>query len=554
MFYLFLNIVFLGLWSCSAPNPPYSSTNPTYSVVRELQPLPLPHSLGVLPFDYHGEHAGWAWVRQALPDMLITDLSLWPGLDIVSRQLIGEVLREQWIQHRGVTDPRSAVRLGRLSGVRYLLKGSFYVTSSHITVDVHVLDVEDGRVVRAERVSEAPNHLPRLERRLAEKIGGFFGLRSKVVLEGKKKSIQGERITPKRQQNLKVFKEPAQLPSGINVPTSQAMIHSMDPLLRLDRAQRLREEAWKVADEVWRQGFAVELGSPHFGNPESSSGENLKQNVMWVPVTSFFVKDRLRNLHRSVEFTFLSDGNPSRQEGTIIWQSENAMRSRLFIERLLMPRRLFVRAISQTGEVIGTASHGSWRVDDFVTSSEDGSIKLGVWPTLAIVGEVGFSTTLLASHQNLHHYDAVVVTVPGEERLISVEFIDSGRSDDVQTSKFVHQEIQHRLEKWFLKNWSPSIMESLPVHGYLPGNRRTFQLHLLIRSGIVEEAHIVQNPNEELLVAQTESLVSGVVGQCLLNCQQIPREDSDHASVVHVRVQLDLIKDVQSVGLGQTVS
>ena len=342
--------------------------------------------------------------------------------------------------------------------------------------------------------------------------------------------------------------------SSIKVPSSQAMMHSMDPLLRLDRAQHLREEAWRVADEVWRQGFAVELGSPHFGNPESSPVENLNQDIMWVPVTSYFAADRLRNLHRSVQFTFLNDDN-HRQEGTIFWQSENAMRSRLFIERFRMPRRLFVRAISQAGEVLGVASKGSWRVDDFVTSSEDGNIQLGVWPTLAIVGEVGFSTTLLASHQNLHHYDAVVVTVPGEGRLISVEFIDTDRAGDAQTSKFAHQDvtIRRRLEEWFLKNWNPSIMESLPVHGYLPGNRRTFHLHLSIHDGIVEEAHIVQNPDEELLVAQTEYLASRVVGYCLLDCQHIPREDSYQARVSHVRVQLDLIKDVQSVGLGQTV-
>ena len=195
MFYLFLSMVFLGLWSCSTANLPYSSTTPSsFSVIQGTQTLPLPHSLGVLPFDYHGEHSGWAWVRHALPDMLITDLTLWPGLDIVSRQLIGEVLREQWLQHRGVTDPTSAVRLGRLSGVRYLLKGSFFVTSSHITVDVHVLDVEDGRVVRAERITEALDHIPILERRLAEKIGGFFGLQSKVNARRKEKEYSRNKV------------------------------------------------------------------------------------------------------------------------------------------------------------------------------------------------------------------------------------------------------------------------------------------------------------------------------------------------------------------------
>ena len=130
---------------------------------------------------HHIDPSHWEWLRQGLPDMLTTDLALWPDIEIVSRQLLGEVLREQWIQHRGTSESDSVVKLGQLSGARYLVKGSVYPLDADLVVDVHILDVENGIVVRTARATGTFETVPALVRKLAQQIGKFFGVHAPVV-------------------------------------------------------------------------------------------------------------------------------------------------------------------------------------------------------------------------------------------------------------------------------------------------------------------------------------------------------------------------------------
>ena len=86
--------------------------------VVTLQPVSPPYSLAILPFEDYSNRPDLSWLRQGLPDMLVTDLALLPGVRVVSRHRLGEVLREQWLQPRGSFEEASTVRLGRLLGAR----------------------------------------------------------------------------------------------------------------------------------------------------------------------------------------------------------------------------------------------------------------------------------------------------------------------------------------------------------------------------------------------------------------------------------------------------
>ena len=134
---------------------------------------------------------------------------------------------------------------------------------------------------------------------------------------------------------------------------------------------------------------------------------------------------------------------------------------------------------------------------------QSGAIHVSVWPQSTIQGETGFSTSILSHYQTIGHFDAVVVTVPDERRVISVETIESG--DDVRSQAVVpvqhKMELQTNLENWFRENWMPPVMESLPVHGYLPGNRRVLQLRVSGKHEKIQDVQLINVANESFLVA-----------------------------------------------------
>lgn len=79
--------------------------------------------------------------------MLVSDLAQWPQLEVVSRDALGSVLREQWLQQRGFSSVENPVGLGKLKGVRYLIQGRMYVQQDILSVDLQIVDVETGVVV-----------------------------------------------------------------------------------------------------------------------------------------------------------------------------------------------------------------------------------------------------------------------------------------------------------------------------------------------------------------------------------------------------------------------
>ena len=482
--------------------------------------------------------------------MLTTDLALWPDIEIVSRQLLGEILREQWIQQRATSESKVVVRLGQLSGARYLVKGTVYPLDSGMSVEVHVLDVESGIVVRTVRVRGSLEDIPVLARGLAQHIGNLFGPQTSPTIE---RTPELSKRTQSREDgrgpDVDVVQEMV-LPDHFS-GESQSQVLASDVLLRLERRQRLRGEAWLLAEEVWRRGLSVVLRAPEFSNSKHASGQESTEEYLWIPVSSFFLPDRLEGIHPSLHVSFSTVD--SQNKGTLTWESDEEITNQLFSERFQVPRRLFVRGISQTGEVVGVSSQGSWRVDRLIESADDGSIHLLVWPNHILEGKAGFLENTLAQEPAIQHFDAKVVPVPDEQRIISVENLvqaDSSRADITTREKI----LQKWLKKWFQENWVPPVMESLPVSGYLPGNRRVLQLRISGKDGMVQDIRLLQGPDEPFLVAQTKQLFPKLLGICLHFCGDDASGDGIHEESFEFRVQLDLVKDLQHVGLGEHVN
>lgn len=103
---LLWSVILCGLTSCQTIRP---------EVKRSVYPLPC--QVAVLPF--YGEEPFRADVANALISQLIDT-----GYAVIERSALPEILQEQALQYTGHVDPRTAIEMGRIAGVDYIVMGS----------------------------------------------------------------------------------------------------------------------------------------------------------------------------------------------------------------------------------------------------------------------------------------------------------------------------------------------------------------------------------------------------------------------------------------------
>lgn len=106
-------------------------------------------TVAVLYFDYGGGAKTMRVLRKGLASMLISDLSTLKAVRIVERDRLQKLLGELKLNRSRVIDRRSANRLGRMLGARYMVLGSYFSLMSKLRIDAKVVRVETGAVVKS---------------------------------------------------------------------------------------------------------------------------------------------------------------------------------------------------------------------------------------------------------------------------------------------------------------------------------------------------------------------------------------------------------------------
>jgi TolB-like protein len=76
--------------------------------------------------------------------MLTTDLEETSMFNMVDRMRLNDILREHSMQQAGLTDPATALAIGKLLTARYILSGTFMVVGQDLRINVQVFSVEKG--------------------------------------------------------------------------------------------------------------------------------------------------------------------------------------------------------------------------------------------------------------------------------------------------------------------------------------------------------------------------------------------------------------------------
>ncbi len=104
-----------------------------------------------------------------LPSMIMTDLETIGVFNIISREMLKDVLREQAMQQTGLVDEKQAVQVGRIVAAKYVLTGNYMALDGQLHIESRLLSVEYGTQMGAAAVTG--------------QLTGFFNLEKQLVLE-----------------------------------------------------------------------------------------------------------------------------------------------------------------------------------------------------------------------------------------------------------------------------------------------------------------------------------------------------------------------------------
>lgn len=140
-----------------------------------LGAAPAPPTVAVLYFDYQGKDEQMGLLRKGLAQMLISDLTGPDSYRLVERDRLQDLLTELDLNKSRKIDRKTANRLGKLLGARYMVLGGYFDVLGTLRVDARVVRVETGEVVGSVGANGKPDDFLALEQKLAEDLSAILG-------------------------------------------------------------------------------------------------------------------------------------------------------------------------------------------------------------------------------------------------------------------------------------------------------------------------------------------------------------------------------------------
>ena len=251
---------------------------------------------------------------------------------------------------------------------------------------------------------------------------------------------------------------------------------------------------------------------------------------------------------------------------------EDPEAQQLFVETLLKPRRMFVRALDHKGKVLGVYSRWEWKTDEFFQIGKDGSIHFPSSTSPFLETKAAFSYKLVAGLRTIDRFDAVIVPVMAERRRTVVEVVEQAQREpelllDVVDDK--SQEAQNLLEmkraliekqgeklregihRWIQGHWAPPITESIPIPGYLPRNRQRAVVLVSELNGNITPNHLKKISAVHGFANSIREVLTRITLHCFPPCSKDKPQKGSMDEPREFRIQFELVKDLTAVGFNQ---
>ncbi|MDH5574269.1 MAG: hypothetical protein OEY80_02165 [Nitrospirota bacterium] len=545
-----LAICLVALEGCQGPlvvAVPPDSASPSFLSSPQPSLLDRPYTLAILPFENLSRHTHLNWLSRGLQEMLVSDLAKWPQLEVVSRDALGPVLREQWLQQRGFSSVANPVLLGQLKGVRYLIQGRIYAQDDALTVDLQVVDVETGVVAGSVKAQGVESDIPRLEQDLVTQAMRLFDPSQNLNTRSNSGEIaKAPQIT--QSGSVSVEEKRGTVPGQFDSHS----VHQIDAFLSLETLTQQRREAYQLAETIWTEGWSSEMGQPFYHVWQLPYQSTRSMSIMTIPISVFFSPHRLADKFKKVWDAGGDPGVGFDSDGFRTKTDEGSGANQLFVEHFQKPRRVFVRALSEQGDVLAVFSDWAWRTESKIRMVNPQWISVPMWPEPFLAGLAYFPVDWVEREGRHVTFDVVVVPVPDEQVIVMLEPLGEPEEDKSVIPAQIPQkeDLLQALEKWIKLHWTPALTEGLPSLGYLPGNKRTAVGLVRIQDGKIVQVKFQNWPDEPIFIKSLNDLQSKILGFCL-ECQDSGRVGSSPSRFSKTfRLQLTLVKDIHALQLG----
>jgi len=196
-----------------------------------------------------------------IPSMLMTDLEAIGMFNLITRDQIREILKEQELQMTGLTDPEQGVEVGKIAAAKYMLSGTFVEVEGNLRIESRVYSVETGTQLGAASVSGRTDSFFELEKQLILKVVEFLG-------------------------TMLSDEEQKQLAGNVETKSVKASLNNYQGELALMKAEILKSKGLeKEADEILKDAKNDFQQALKYDPNYERAKENLSKISLAIPVT-----------------------------------------------------------------------------------------------------------------------------------------------------------------------------------------------------------------------------------------------------------------------------
>ncbi|MEQ9502414.1 MAG: CsgG/HfaB family protein [Deltaproteobacteria bacterium] len=190
-------LALLSFLAVLAPSAAQAATKPT---------------VAILYFDYQGKDDQMGLLKKGLAQMLISDLSGSEAYQIVERDRLQEILDELKLGRSKSIDKKTAAKIGKLLGARYMVLGGYFDMMGMLRIDARVVEVETGKIIKSVGTNGAPDTFMDLEQKLVGELATVLDTQLEVKAAPKR-----------RKKKKKTTKRPKKLPMKTALTYAKAL-------------------------------------------------------------------------------------------------------------------------------------------------------------------------------------------------------------------------------------------------------------------------------------------------------------------------------------------
>lgn len=196
-----------------------------------------------------------------LSSMLTTDIESIGMFNIISKERMKDVMKEQEIQMTGLVEEKDIVKVGKLVGASYILAGSFTEMNGMMRIESQVYSVEKGIQLGTAAVTGKTGDFFELEKQLVTKVTDFLNV---ILTESEQVIIKAKVETKSVEASLSNYKGEIELMKA----------KELEDTGKKDEALKLKQ----VAKEEFQKALKED---PNY----EKAKQNLAKIVSAIPVT-----------------------------------------------------------------------------------------------------------------------------------------------------------------------------------------------------------------------------------------------------------------------------